>query len=410
MKKVLVFLTICFFNSSYSFTQICTVNKAKDLVSDNGQKIVINGNNNGKIFQSKSISIQNVICNGNCYFLQGNSLYILKENINNELTKSKSGTKKEFLNVGEIKMKDVALKTLQSLPQKEQICIKEIVQNRIEEGNYEVYEPKPNPTKASILKINFEENELEKYNLRIIYPPSENITRVKELGKYFFYDSNGNCIKPAKYGDCETYDNAEDFKFGKAIVKVEQKKYGIVDLKGTFVINPIFEEIKPFGESAKYFIGQMIHIVINDNYQNPYAIYEFSGGTLTGTRISKEYAKINNFKDAFATAQCFEGGFSIIDTSSYVVKECLKYSSLSNVFASKYLIATNTNNKKNIIDITDRKYLTFIYDDIQVTDKNIKCTLKDKTFELDFPKDNTSLFRCISGDCELYKQILNGKN
>ncbi len=410
MKKLILYLTILLLKPAFIYSQICTVNKTNDLVNDNGQKIIINGDNNGKIFQGKSISIQNVICNGNCYFLQGNALYILKEKVNNELN-NRYNTKKEFLNVGGLKMKETALKTLESLPQKDQTCIKEIAQNRIEEGNYEVFEPKPNPTKASILKIRFKEDELEKYNLRIVYPPSESITRIKELGKYFFKDSIGNCIKPARYGDCETYDNAEDFKYGKAIVKLEQRKYGIINKNGEYMINPTYEDIKPFGDSKKYFVGSK-RLTDDGINSYPYSVYNFDGSntTTTTTRASKEYALINSFRNNFVTAQCFEGGFSIIDTANYVVKECLKYSALSDVFANKYLIATNERGKKNIIDITDRKYLSFIYDDINFLADTIKCTTENKTFELDFPKDNTSLFRCISGDCELYKRILNGRN
>jgi hypothetical protein len=346
MKSFFLFLFL-FFNYILLFSQSCSINQTNDFVKEAGNKIIVQGDNNGKIFQG-NISINNVICNGNCYFFQGNTMYILQENIKMQQQNEKAN--REFINVGTLKRKDIAIKVLEKLPQNKQLCIKDFVQSKIEKESYQVFEPIPNPTNASIIKIDVEENELDKYGLRIVYAPADGITRIKELGKYYYVDANGNCLKKTKYG-CENYDNAEDFKDGYAKIQNEKKLFGFLNKKGEVQFKFISIVKKEIPNPNEFKDVGNIHFLKFINGKEAF-------GYPNGDTISKTYDKI----------------IQLGNSESYFVIDKVKTGLISLSIESKVYKESTKNNVITSILNAKTKYVEIIapvYDELKFLNKNL---------------------------------------
>ena len=65
----------------------------------------------------------------------------------------------------------------------------------------------------------------------------------KKCGLYGYINTNG------EYHLDPSFEKASNFKNGIAIVK-KNKKYGIINKQGTFLVEPIYDEIKMYGESV----------------------------------------------------------------------------------------------------------------------------------------------------------------
>jgi len=111
-------------------------------------------------------------------------------------------------------------------------CNLSFIQETVKKNTpYKVYQNK-NGT-ATLLLYSNQEFELAKYGLKVNYLQREGLTRVKELGRYYFLKEDGSPLLEVS-GEAERYDFATDFNNGIAIVGnlTSEMNYRFMDPQG----------------------------------------------------------------------------------------------------------------------------------------------------------------------------------
>ncbi len=217
MRNILLFVLILLTISKTlgQKTASCQIEKKQSLV------INIDGDNNGKIFQAKTLKIGTLICDG-CqfyYWQEKGALYLYNDARTAVAKNETKSDERPLFNIVEIKRKAIALNVLSGLPPNKQICIREFVTEKITQDHYQVFQT--NDRNGTLLEIPVQEDELMKLGLKIIYPESEGITRIGSLGTFYYTIAEGEYLVKQKNGNYLPFSRATDFVKGSAIVGEE---------------------------------------------------------------------------------------------------------------------------------------------------------------------------------------------
>lgn len=153
--------------------------------------------------------------------------------------------------------------------------------------------------------------------------------------RYGYINKDGEVIIPFKF--TRAYDFNE---FGLAIIK-ENNKFGLIDIKGNYNVNPQFDNINPYKEGRAIYTekskmgvldekGNKLRDVVYDyigNYNDGYAVVAKMNGKsskygyidLDGKEITEvKYMHANDFNDGFGLIKIKDREFALIDTQGNI--------------------------------------------------------------------------------------------
>lgn len=109
-------------------------------------------------------------------------------------------------------------------------CVKELANQKIDSGEYKLI---ADSNKISVTVSSVSENDLEKFGLKMVYEPRNDITRIRELGRYYFLDSLQHPLTK-QHNEAERFDFATDFIDGIAIIgnKAPEMSYHFINTHG----------------------------------------------------------------------------------------------------------------------------------------------------------------------------------
>ncbi|TAE29760.1 MAG: hypothetical protein EAZ91_11600 [Cytophagales bacterium] len=107
-----------------------------------------------------------------------------------------------------------ALNAVKNLSDSIRLCYGDLVNIRIREGRYSIFK---NAQNKRFIKVPTSDDELISRGLKVIYPESNGISRVRE-GRGYYYQKGANCLSVNKYNECDRFPFATDFDNGVAII------------------------------------------------------------------------------------------------------------------------------------------------------------------------------------------------
>lgn len=185
----------------------------------------INIESNSGIINIGSQQIANQHCNP-CYnYYKGD--FIVR--IDTKPISKETKDKETFHLVNEQEKSKISEEIFNALAELPDNCQNDVIADAKKQGKpYQVFESDD----SYLMKISYDENQLQKFGLKIKSEAGNGISRVKEMGRYYYIRYNGsplpNQVEP------ERYDFAGDFQDGFAVVGIlsPTMKYWLIDTYG----------------------------------------------------------------------------------------------------------------------------------------------------------------------------------
>lgn len=203
-----------------------------------------------------------------------------------------------------------------------------------------------------INRIGAKLTDLESYSYVGVF--KEGLARVKnEKGKYGFIDEKGNVKINLDYHKV--------LDFSNGLVQVQRnhrdRTWGYLDKNGTFMIDPLYDETKPFTDGCGI-------VRINEHWG------------IVGTNRDKPeiipiiYKAIQPVKDGRFKVQHENGLWAIFDKSGKALTG-FNYKSIDNEYINGLIKVTSVNDKKGALSKNGQEIISLVYDEVTLKDKNM---------------------------------------
>lgn len=415
-----------------SFTKKATSQKiCKPIEKKGNLTITVNGDNNGNIVQATEIGIQNVYCNGVCYFIYKDLIIVL----NGSIGSKKSEALLQESNV--VNKKGIASKTVAAAPNEEKNCINSLIQEKIESNMYNAYQTLDK--KTSLIAISYSEEEWSRFNVAIKYDISDGVYKVKSLNKYHYCNADGTFLITFNDLEAKQYDFASDFKKGIALVgnklnrntseyyfinkggqRLDDKTYSNGCLSNDYFIvkgkdgrySIISNDNKVILPEFTSFIntktGEISFRNKNQNHKIPYyekidTVNHVKGVFIVKTLLNEHFF-INSVGDIISpifsnkhTTEWHDEIFLVripeknflINTKTWKFSE--EYNSIKKIPGSLHFIVNKKERTNNILDATFKEAIKNDFDSISIQGRNIIIRINNKYSILDISKNKSLL-------------------
>lgn len=203
--------------------------------------VVVEGDNNGGIFQSDTLSIGTIQQCVDCEFYVDDTFLLVNGLVNRRSLSDRTGLRP----VPRIEQLAMAESIVSQALSRESVedCIAELLRDQIRVSRFRVFrslteDEGGNTRETTVLAVSVTPATLRDYGLRVTFPVVDGLQRIWELGKYH-YLKDGKCLTPNAYNPalCKQYEDATDFVDGYAIVgsRKERMEYAIIDREGQVV-------------------------------------------------------------------------------------------------------------------------------------------------------------------------------
>ena len=201
------------------------------------------------------------------------------------------------------------------------------------------------------------------------------------------------------YSEIQPLNSASLFKVSKGSAGLN---VGLINLKGDVILPPSYYAISSIDSFGFLQV---------DSIDKGVKIYKLMD-TLCNWVTKSFYFAIKRYKLGFIAGKVNNNQWNILNFKGDLNMTYLPYADIE-ILSRNLLLVTTERSKLGVCSWRNKMYLDTIYNSITVNESKFNCKLGNNSFILDSCDENgipLDVFRCVSGDCGFYNEVLSNRN